>query len=235
MRFADLTPARRWLLMWALFFWQGGFMFYGGVVVPIGSAVLGSEREQGFITRQVTNYINLAGAVALAVWAWDLAAGRGGSCVGRRLRWAIWAGLVLSLAVLAWLHPQLDRLLKPEDAVILNRRAFRALHERYLIVSTVQWVGCLALSAWMIQSWRAEDASSGRRGRTITRDDPVDHDAQADPRRVASQVAPNEAVAQNQSARGGGAHAVDPGGVVELAQLDGERDGQGRQSQPDRR
>ncbi len=234
MRFPDMTLARRWLLLWALFFWQGGFLFYSSVVVPVGGSVLGSEREQGFITRQVTNYLNLAGAVALAVWAWDLAAGRGGSPVGRRLRWAIWVGLVLSLVVLVWLHPRLDELLKPEDAVILNRRAFRALHERYLIVSTVQWVGCLALSAWMIRTWRAEDAS-GRWGRAIPRDDPVDPDAQSDPHRVADQIAPQEAVAEDQGARGGGAHGVDPGGVIELAQLDGERERQGRQGEPNRR
>lgn len=202
MRFPDTTLARRWLLLWALFFWQGGFLFYGSVVVPIGSAVLGSEREQGFITRQVTNDLNLAGAVALAVWAWDLAAGRGGSAAGRRLRWAIWAGLVLSLVVLAWLHPRLDELLKPEDTAIIDRRAFRALHRRYLIVSTVQWVGCLALSAWMIRSWRNEDASVRRDGPVAQRG-PLDQDAQADSRGVANQVAPDEAVAEEQRARGG--------------------------------
>jgi hypothetical protein len=153
-----MIPVRRWLLLWALMFWQGGFMFYGGVVVPVGSAVLGSDREQGFITRRVTNYLNLAGAVALAAWGWDLSTTRGVSPGGRRLRWAIWVGLVLSLALLAWLHPRLDALLAPEDATVLDRRRFRSLHERYLVVSTVQWVGCLLLTALTIRAWRQEDA-----------------------------------------------------------------------------
>jgi hypothetical protein len=153
-----MTLVRRWLLLWALMFWQGGFTFYGGVVVPVGSDVLGSEREQGFITRKVTNYLNLAGAVALAVWGWDLSVMRGMSPGGRRLRWAIWCGLVLSLALLVWLHPRLDELLDPEDVMVLDRHRFRSLHERYLIVSTVQWAGCLLLTALTIRAWRDEDA-----------------------------------------------------------------------------
>lgn len=153
-----MIVVRRWLLLWSLMFWQGGFTFYGGVVVPVGSAVLGSERDQGFITRKVTNYLNLAGAVVLAVWGWDLSATRGTSPGGRRLRWAIWAGLVLSLILLVWFHPRLDQLLDPENLMVLDRRRFRSLHERYLIVSTVQWVGCLLLTALTIRAWRHEDA-----------------------------------------------------------------------------
>ena len=41
---------RRFMLLVSLMFWQGGFMFYGGVVVEVGSRILGSELEQGFIT-----------------------------------------------------------------------------------------------------------------------------------------------------------------------------------------
>lgn len=52
--------------------WQGGFMFYGGVVVPTGAAVLGSEVEQGFITQSVTNYLNLAGGVCAVLWGLTL-------------------------------------------------------------------------------------------------------------------------------------------------------------------
>ncbi len=133
-------------------------MFYGAVVVPIGSAVLGSELEQGFITRSVTNGLNLAGAVTLAVWFWDLSAGRGMSCGGRILSWSIWVGLVLSLALLAWLHPRLDELLDPEGYLVLDRPRFHSLHRNYLMVSTVQWVGCLLLSALTVMAWRDEDA-----------------------------------------------------------------------------
>ena len=84
---------------------------------------------------------------------------RGTSPGGRRLRWAIWSGLMLSLVVLVVLHTRLDELLVPQDAMVLDRYRFRSLHERYLIVSTIQWAGCLLLTALSIWAWRDEDVS----------------------------------------------------------------------------
>jgi hypothetical protein len=78
---------RRFLTLVALIFWQGGFTFYAAVVVPIGQRVLGSHLEQGFITREVTWYMNIAGAVALAVLAGDLLASSRTQLLVR-LRWA---------------------------------------------------------------------------------------------------------------------------------------------------
>ena len=37
---------RRLCLLVAIMFWQGGFMFYGAVVVPIGSKILGSHQTR---------------------------------------------------------------------------------------------------------------------------------------------------------------------------------------------
>lgn len=157
MRTRIVTLLRRWLLLWALLFWQGGFMFYGGVVIPVGAIILGSDREQGFITRAVTNYLNIAGAVGLAFWCWELAATRGKSPGGPRLRWAIWGGLALMLAALAWVHLRLDAHLVPEDTVVLDRHRFLDWHAVYVTVSSVQWGGCLLLSALTLWAWRDED------------------------------------------------------------------------------
>ena len=54
-----MTILRRFLVLIALFFWQGGFTFYAAVVVPVGQQVLHSHLRQGFVTQQVTNYLNL--------------------------------------------------------------------------------------------------------------------------------------------------------------------------------
>ena len=62
---AMLTLLRRFLVVSALMFWQGGFLFYASIVVPIGQEVLPTPQDQGFITRHVTKSMNVSGAVAL--------------------------------------------------------------------------------------------------------------------------------------------------------------------------
>ena len=152
---------RRWLVILSLMFWQGGFMFYGGVVVPVGSEVLGSDTDQGWITRKVTDYLNAAGVVALAVWGWDILAARDPTPRRRRLRRAAWVFLAAALGVLVWLHGRLDGYLDPEALRILDRSRFRNLHRWYLATSTVQWAVALALVFWTLRAWRAEDARVG--------------------------------------------------------------------------
>lgn len=154
-----ITMARRFLLLIALMFWHGGFTFHGAVVIHVGNDVLGSHLEQGYITGASANYLNLAGAVALALWGWDIAAARD---FGKRLwlRWAIWAVLVVTLGLLAWLHLRLDDLLDTASFRILDRSGFRYLHEWYLNISTVQWGGTIILIAFTLFAWRSEDRTT---------------------------------------------------------------------------
>src|SRR5947209_17239059 len=87
-----MVVVRRLLLLWLLMFWLGGFTFYAGVVVPIGTEVLESSLAQGWITRRVTTWLNVAAAVTLAAWAWDLAAGPA-PAPRQWLRWLLWVGM----------------------------------------------------------------------------------------------------------------------------------------------
>jgi hypothetical protein len=154
-----MSFVRRYLLLLALMFWVGGFTFHGAVVVQVGNQVLGSHLEQGYITRSASNYLNLAGAVALVLWAWDIvAAGRPGG--RRRFCWSIWTVLVLSLGLLVWLHARLDDLLASDSFRILDRSRFRELHRLYLHVSTIQWVGSLVLLGETLLAWQRNDQSS---------------------------------------------------------------------------
>jgi Na+-driven multidrug efflux pump len=149
--------ARRYLALAALLFWQGGFTFYAAVVVPVGQDVLGSHLEQGFITRRVTVYLNLAGAVALLPLVWDTVGTRDPAAWRRRLRLLLWLAMAAALVALYRLHPLLDQYLDPEYHDLSDRRAFRPYHRLYLWVSTVQW-GCAALYLLLtVLAWRAED------------------------------------------------------------------------------
>ena len=155
---------RRFLVLAALMFWQGGFVFYAGVVVPIGAEVLGSAQEQGRITRRVAVWLNWSGTVALLPLGWD-------ACVARRNRWArngrLLAWLVMAGGQIALfvMYPSLDAMFDPEAVHISDRRLFRRLHRTYLWTSTVQWAAGVAYAALTLWAWKAEDsaASTGRR------------------------------------------------------------------------
>ena len=148
-----MTLFRRFLTLVAFAFWQGGFTFYVAVVVPIGTDVLGSAAAQGFITRQVAIWMNVAGAVAVPILLWDAAATR----PFRRSRIALALLLAIGLIGLAILYPRLDALLDNINNRILDRREFMPLHRKYLWISTAQWavgVVYLLLTPW---AWRKMD------------------------------------------------------------------------------
>lgn len=147
---------RRFLTLIALFFWQGGFTFYASVVVPLGQEVFGPLR-QGFLTRQVTVYLNLAGAVALLVLLWDLLAVREPSKWRRRSRWLLWAGMLLMLVWLFPLHEQLDELLVVKGRIVRDADLFRMRHRLYLWISTVQWAWALLYLGTTLAAWRQAD------------------------------------------------------------------------------
>jgi hypothetical protein len=152
-----LRILRRMLVLVALMVWQGGFTFYGLVVIRAGQEVLGSHRVQGFITQQVTNSLNLAGALALLLLAWDVFLAHDGRVWRRRLRWGLWSSMVLALAVLVWLHPRLDALLDADSYRILEAGPFRILHTIYLNTSTFQWACSLAYLAFTLWAWSEAD------------------------------------------------------------------------------
>ena len=134
-------PLRRFLVIAAISFWLGGFTFYASVAVPIGADVLGSHRIQGFITQQVTNWLNVAGACALPILFWNaIVSSRGQSRLLRFIAIATLIAMSLIEIELLILHPVLDRLLvsSPHRA-ILNDDRFDFLHRVYLFSTTAQW------------------------------------------------------------------------------------------------
>jgi hypothetical protein len=157
---------RRFLVLAVLMFWQGGFFFYSAVVVPLGQKVFGSGVQQGFLTRQVTDYMNLAGVIALVVLAWDVAAPDTPPARWYQSRWLPWLGMAITLGLLFWMHPLLDELLDPEAMEVLQPKLFRARHRWYLWTSTVQWAYGLVYLGLTVQAWRGQDRVKGAGQRT---------------------------------------------------------------------
>ena len=48
-----MVVVRRFVVVQALLLWQGGFLFYAAIVVPVGTDELGSAFAQGKITARV--------------------------------------------------------------------------------------------------------------------------------------------------------------------------------------
>lgn len=143
---------RRFLVIQALMLWQGGFLFYAGVVVPTGTEVLGSF-TQGRVTRHVTDAMNLIGLFTLVFLAWDHWQSNGLQS-GQRSRWIIWSILVVSLAALFVIHPRIESLVDfAPDGHIANYPAFYLWHRVYLYIATAQWVAGLVYVAVTLRSW----------------------------------------------------------------------------------
>ena len=140
-----MTRIRRFILLLAIAFSLGGFTFYAGVVVPIGSSVFDST-AQGFVTRRVTNVFNLASGVTWLLLLWEAFATRhrtkrGGNWL-RFSMLAIYLGCLMGLLVL---HPKMDALLDESQFLVLDAKRFYNLHRVYLWTSTIQWLASLAL------------------------------------------------------------------------------------------
>lgn len=137
---------RRFVCLLAFAAWQGGFVFYAGVVVPVGTELHG-HFGQGLVTQRVTNALNLLGLACHAAYLWELLAGE-----RSRLKWAFWAASLAVLGGLAAVHLKLDSLIDP--AAGGTPLEFRGWHILYLWLSTGQW------AAWLVLAW--ELVSGGR-------------------------------------------------------------------------
>ena len=119
--------------------WLGALAFYAGVVVEVGANVLGSHTEFGFITRQVTIWLNAAGTAVSLILLADLSIRKGRRLV--RGQWFLWLLIGGSQLTLWILHPWLDALLDPSTRSIFDGfgEVFYSRHRIYLWVSAIQW------------------------------------------------------------------------------------------------
>jgi len=138
------VSAWRFACIGLLAFWQGGFTFYGAVVIPMAHRVLGTHLAVGFITQRVANWLNLIGAISLSLLLGNLPVVR--RKIEKRLWWSLvvsWCVMAMTMIALVAMHPMLDRLLDGQTHEIIDGTRFRPLHKIYLNIATLQWVGGL--------------------------------------------------------------------------------------------
>jgi hypothetical protein len=161
-----LRRLRRFLLFQAFLVWQGGFVFYSAVVVPVGTEVLGSAFDQGLVTQRVTVWMNRLGLAWHLLFGWDVFAD---GDPNRRRAWAragMWAASFVLLAGLAAVHLKLDDLIVDGRLTRADRPAFRTWHVVYLWLSTGQWALALANAGLTLAAWtRNEDGPRPAAGR----------------------------------------------------------------------
>ncbi len=153
-----LPLLRRFLVLAALFFWQGGFTFYGAVVIPAGFHVFRSHREQARITVEVARFLNLAGIVALPLFLWDVVALTDPIRRRRQLRLLVWCLLALTQGSLLILYPVLAGDFDVATRTIHDEHGFRIKHKIYLWISTGQLAAVLVFLWLSLRSWQAKDA-----------------------------------------------------------------------------
>lgn len=155
-----MQTVRRFLVIAALMFWQGGFVFYAGVVVPVARHHVRPLGMQTLVTREVTNWLNVAGVVTLLLLGWDAIACPGPTRWRNRVRWLAWLGVAAGLALLAALHVYLEGTIDRETGELLDYAAMRLAHRTYLWVSAIQWALAVVWIGLTLQAWTMADRTS---------------------------------------------------------------------------
>ena len=109
--------SRLFLTIAALAFWQGGLTFYAVVVVPVANSIL-TGGEQGFVTQEVTNWMNWIGVLAVLILVANAVLLRSGAF------WGLCGLLALTLVGLFVIHAQMDAVLDPASFAISDRERF---------------------------------------------------------------------------------------------------------------
>jgi hypothetical protein len=160
--FLPMTIFRRFLVFAVLCFWQGGFVFYSSVAIPVGHRVLETHRKQALLTKDVAYFLNLAGMVSTLPLLWDLFA-PDPSLLRRRVRAALWAMVLATLLVQVHLYRELNAMF-PDVMEGNDPPSFTPLHRVYLWVSTAQFAAAVGYLLSSLLAWRAQDCASGNAG-----------------------------------------------------------------------
>lgn len=132
-------------------------MFYSAVVVPTGTAVLGSAAAQGAITAHTVEALHLLGAAALGLLLWDLLTMAKPLRREQSLRWICWVIAAIAHGLLLYLYWLLISFMDAERRYVLIRPPFYPVHQLYLWTCTIQWLAMSILLFLTLREWRHQD------------------------------------------------------------------------------
>lgn len=163
----DSTPTLlrdlvRLATFWAIAIWQGGFVFYSGFVLKIGSWELKSKLEQGFITRRVTLELEQLGWIALIVWAVSLWGTRFSRHSLKLTAVVLWCAILTLHLGLHFQWHAIDRVLDVSSRSLKDPDAFHTAHRIFVWAASLQWLLVVILSGLTLQAWQRGDESSVR-------------------------------------------------------------------------
>jgi hypothetical protein len=155
------TLLHRYLVLLTLAFWMGGFTFYTGVVIHTANHVMSGERDVGFITQQVTNWLNRIGVLSLVILAWAAWSTRRG--IPRQFLIFSWFGMAATQIGLYFIHPVLDQMMDTSAHKIHGAMdVFFNWHRLYMAVATAQWGAALVFLWLIVMLWRQADLQSAK-------------------------------------------------------------------------
>lgn len=118
--------------------WWGAFTFYAGVVVPVGMDVLGSHTQMGFVTQEVSKYLNIISLILFIIYANSL---RSNEFSENGLIEQIVSFSLIGFQILLFvIHYFLTDSLDFEHHIVLNPEKFYVFHQVYLIIETLIWL-----------------------------------------------------------------------------------------------
>ncbi len=122
---------------------------------------MGNHRDIGFITQQVTRWLNLSSLVPMLIMWWNMRTDRAAeSDRARLIRTCTWIIIAACQAGLFVAHPWVSRLLDTTRHHILDHDRFEVRHNIYETIVTVQWVAAMAHIWVTLQGWRVRDVNT---------------------------------------------------------------------------